>query len=135
MPRSTPEWIGKTDDAKVPSRVRQRVFDRFDGTCHITGQKIQPGDRWELEHRTALILGGEHRESNLAPALSEAHKKKTALEMALKSKIAKVRAKHTGVTLPTGTLKSQGFPRSEKAAKRAERPPLPRRPIFKRIER
>lgn len=97
MARTTEEWIAKHDDQKVPPRVRQRVFDRHDGVCHLTGRKIQPGEKWELEHVHALILGGQHRESNLAPALAEPHKRKTAMEMKVKAKIARTRKKHLGI--------------------------------------
>jgi hypothetical protein len=97
MPRSTSEWIGKTPDSKVPDRVRRRVFDRDNGICHLSGRKIAPGEAWELEHVKALILGGEHRESNLAPALIEPHKRKTAAEMKIKAKIADTRNKHLGI--------------------------------------
>ncbi|MBO9108789.1 HNH endonuclease [Agrobacterium sp. S2/73] len=104
MSRSTEEWVAKHDDQKVPPRVRQRVFDRHNGICHLTGRKIQPGERWELEHVHALILGGQHRESNLAPALAAAHKVKTAAEMKVKSKIARVRKKHIGIAKPKSSL-------------------------------
>lgn len=104
MARTVDEWVGKTDDAKVPPRVRQRVFDRHNGICHLTGRKIQPGEKWELEHVHALILGGQHRESNMAPALAAAHKVKTATEMKVKSKIARVRKKHIGIAKPKSSL-------------------------------
>lgn len=68
MSRELPEWIGKSDDQKVPPHVRARVFDRHHGICHISKRKIMAGEKWELEHVRALILGGSHRESNLAPA-------------------------------------------------------------------
>ena len=56
-----------------------------------------PGrDKWECDHVIALINGGEHRESNLAPALIEPHKQKTKADDALKKKIARTRAKHLG---------------------------------------
>ncbi len=98
MARSVPEWVGKNDDAKVPDRVRMRIFDREGGICHLTGAKIDPvRDAWDLDHKLALILGGEHRESNLFPALREPHRKKTAAEVAVKSKIARVRKKHLGI--------------------------------------
>lgn len=97
MTREVPEWIGKTDDSKVPPRVRLRVFEREGGICHITGQKIATGEAWQLDHRIPLILGGEHRESNLFPALVEPHKRKTATEMKIKSKIARIKAKHLGI--------------------------------------
>lgn len=97
MTRSVPEWIGKTDDAKIPPRVKLRIFEREGGICHLTGVKIQPGDEWDADHKIPLILGGEHRESNLFPALREAHRKKTKTEMAVKAKIAAVRKKHLGI--------------------------------------
>lgn len=97
MSRAVPEWIGKTPDSKVPARVRLRVFRKHNGTCHLTGRQIAAGEPWELEHIKALILGGEHRESNLAPALKDAHKRKTAMEMKVKAKIDSVAKKHLGI--------------------------------------
>lgn len=98
MSRSTPEWIAKHDDQKVPPRVRSRIFDRENGICHLTGAKIDPvRDAWDLDHRIPLILGGEHRERNLFPALKEPHRKKTAAEVKVKSKIARTRKKHLGI--------------------------------------
>lgn len=133
MARAVSEWIGKSDDAKVPPRVRLRIFNRANGICHISGRKIMPGELWELEHIKALILGGEHRESNLAPALVKPHKDKTAEEMAIKAKTDAVRKKHVGITRPAGKLQSPGFAQSEKSAKRSQRPSLPPRQLFKEI--
>lgn len=89
-----------------------------------------PGEAWDLDHKVALILGGQHRESNLFPALVAPHRRKTATEVAIKSKIAKVRQKHTGVIRPAGKIKSAGFVKSERAAKRQPKPSLPPRQIF-----
>jgi 5-methylcytosine-specific restriction endonuclease McrA len=98
MSRSVPEWIAKHDDQKVPDRVRARIFDREGGRCHITGEVIDPvRDEWDLDHRLALIAGGQHRESNLFPAKREPHRRKTAVEMKVKSKIARIRKKHLGI--------------------------------------
>lgn len=102
MTRSVEEWIGRTDDSKVPPRVRARIFERENGICHLTGRKIAPGDAWDLDHRVPLILGGQHREANLFPALRDAHRKKTAAEMAVKSKIARVKKRHLGIAKPNG---------------------------------
>lgn len=95
--RSTEEWIGSTPDAAIPKRVRLRVFERHDGICHLSGRKIMPGDAWDLDHITALINGGEHRESNLAPALRDKHREKTAADVAEKARTARIRAKHLGI--------------------------------------
>lgn len=103
--RTVDEWIGKTDDSRVPDRVRIRVLERYGNKCYLTGREIRPGDKWEIEHVVSLILGGQNRETNLAPALAAPHKLKTAVEMAVKSKIAKVKKKHFGL----GKSKAGGF--------------------------
>jgi len=113
MSRSVPEWIGKTPDAKVPPRVRLRIFEREEGKCWISGRKIRPGDLWDLDHKIALINGGEHRESNLFPALRDKHREKTREDVAEKSKTARVRAKHLGIRQPS-RLRGQGFPKAPK---------------------
>jgi 5-methylcytosine-specific restriction protein A len=95
--RSVEEWIGKTDDAAIPARVRMRVFLKHDGRCHITGRKITPGDYWECDHIVALCNGGEHRESNLAPALRDAHRQKTASDVKLRAKIDRIRKRNMGI--------------------------------------
>ncbi len=95
--RKTKEWIGATPDTPAPPRVRLRVFEAYEGKCGITGRKIQPGDVWELDHIKALTNGGENRESNLQPALKEAHKAKTARDVAQKSKDRRVRSKHLNI--------------------------------------
>lgn len=109
MTRAVEEWIGRTDDSRPPPRVRLRVFDAYGGRCYLSGRKIMPGDAWELEHIKALINGGENRERNLAPALKAPHKLKTADDLAEKSKVARIRAKHLGIIKPAGRIKSRGF--------------------------
>ena len=50
MARSTEEWVGKTDDAKIPDRVKLRIWLREQGRCHLTGRRILPSDKFEYEH-------------------------------------------------------------------------------------
>ena len=95
--RSVPEWIAKHDDEAIPKRVKLRVFERAGGICHISGRKITAADQWDCDHIVALCNGGEHRESNLAPALRDKHRAKTAEDVGVKSKTARVRAKHLGI--------------------------------------
>lgn len=97
MTRATKEWVGATDNAAIPPRVRVRVFERHGGVCHLSGRKILAGEPWDLDHVVALINGGPHCESNLAPALRDKHKLKTALDVAEKSRVYRKRAKHLGV--------------------------------------
>jgi 5-methylcytosine-specific restriction protein A len=114
--RTVPEWRGSTPDTPAPARVRLRVFEAHGGRCYLTGRKIMPGDAWELDHKVALINGGENVESNLAPALKAAHREKTNADVAEKAKVARVRMKHLGLW---GTSKrkipSRPFPKSREA--------------------
>lgn len=98
--RSVDEWIGSSPDAKIPDRVRLRVFEAHGGVCHLTGRKIRPGDQWDMDHVQALCNGGEHRESNLAPALRQAHREKTAEDVSQRAKDDRVRKKHLGIYRP-----------------------------------
>ena len=129
--RSLPEWIGATPDAKVPPRVRLRVFERAGGVCHISGRKIAPGDRWDLDHVVALVNGGENRESNLAPALRNKHKEKTKDDVKEKARIAAKAKKHVGVKKPKATIKSRGFETAAKAS-RIQKQPLAPRQLYQR---
>ena len=97
MTRSVPEWIGATPDSRIPDRVKLRVFERCGGVCHISGRKIQVGDKWDADHVVALINGGENRESNLAPALRSEHRKKTADDVKVKAVSYRKRKKHLGM--------------------------------------
>lgn len=94
--RAVPEWVAKHPDAKVPPRVKLRVFLDYEGRCWLSGRKIAPGEPWELEHKVALCNGGEHREGNLAPALRDKHREKTAEDLAEKSAVYRKAAKHNG---------------------------------------
>lgn len=101
MSRTPPEWIGKSDDAAIPPRVRVRVFDRHGGRCHLTGRRIRAGEAWDCDHVVALVNGGQHRESNLAPALKAPHRAKTAADVAEKASVYRKRTKHLGIKKPS----------------------------------
>lgn len=95
--RSVDEWIAPHPDAKIPPRVKLRIWEREQGRCYLSGRKIMPGDKFQYEHRVALINGGEHRESNIFLALDAPHKEKTARDVAEKAKVARIRSKHLGI--------------------------------------
>ena len=130
MPRAVKEWIAKNDDTKIPPRVRQRVYDRDNGICHLCDLPIKVGETWQADHVIALINGGEHRESNLAPAHAHCHLAKTGQDVATKKKVAAVRQKHIGIAKTTPKIQSAGFLRSPKAAKRQPKPSLPPKTLF-----
>lgn len=106
--RAVEEWIGKTPDSRPPQAVRDRIFIRHGGRCHISDRKIMPGDEWHAEHIKPLWEGGENRESNLAPALVEPHSEKTAIESSARAKADRVRRKLVTGTWPKSRVKIQG---------------------------
>ena len=97
MSRTVPEWIGKTDDAAIPARVKLRIYDSAKGRCVVC---TNTSDAYECDHVIPLILGGEHRESNLQLLCKPCHKLKTKLDVKLKAKVARVRKRHLGLKKP-----------------------------------
>lgn len=112
MARSVPEWVATHDDQAIPPRVRARVFERCGGRCHRCNRKIGPADTWSIEHLIALINGGQHREGNFGISCGWCKPVKDAEDVAIKSKGAKVRARHLGIKAPS-RLRSRGFPKAE----------------------
>jgi 5-methylcytosine-specific restriction protein A len=98
--RSVEKWVGSSPDAKIPPRVRARVFEAHGGICHISGRRIRAGEAWECDHVIALCNGGSHAESNLAPALSEPHRIKTKADVREKAKVARLKKRHLGIKKP-----------------------------------
>lgn len=97
MTRAVPEWIGKTDDAPVPPRVRLRVFERSGGRCAKCERRVMPGDPpWACDHVVAIINGGANRETNLQMLCDWCHKQKTRSDVALKSDTYATRMAHFG---------------------------------------
>ena len=108
MPRSVPEWVGKTDDTPAPPRVRLRVWDRCEGKCGQCGRKIRPGEGWTLEHLIAIINGGRNAEGNLGVTCNWCLPDKNAADVAIKANTAAIRTKHLGIR-PPSRLQSAGF--------------------------
>lgn len=97
MSRSVAEWVGKDDDARVPTKVRLRVFERFSGTCGICNVKIV-AKRWVCDHKVAIINGGPNCESNLWPIHETCDRKiKTPTDVGEKRVNNRVKAKHLGL--------------------------------------
>ena|SRR5215469_7727736 len=102
MSRSVPEWVGKTDDTPVPPRVKLRVLDSWSGRCARCLSTIVDGERWHCDHILALINGGENREHNLCPLHLHCHGDKTADDLRIKSRIARIRMKRLGLRKAKG---------------------------------
>jgi 5-methylcytosine-specific restriction protein A len=76
-----------------------RIFDAAHGICHICNSKIfvECGERWEVEHRKPLWLGGTDDFGNMSPAHIRCHRGKTVREHVTRLKGIRQRAKHLGI--------------------------------------
>lgn len=105
MSRPVPEWIGKPG-ADVPQRVRLRVFSAKGGRCWKCKRKIGPADKWTCEHMIAEINAAPgvnvNRESNLGVTCAWCLPEKNNADLAEKSKVAAIRAKHLGIKKASG---------------------------------
>lgn len=97
MSRSVEEWIGKNDDAKIPDRVKVRVYLRAKGICATCTLTTLSG---QYDHIIPLILGGEHRETNLQWLCVPCHAAKTKRDVKIKAKVARVQKHHLGIKKP-----------------------------------
>ncbi len=121
MPRSLPEWIGRTPDSIPPPRVKLRVFQKFNGRCQCgCGRRIRSGEAWQCDHTVALVNGGQNREANLQPLLTLHHGSKTTNDLAEKSKTYAMARKHVGLeeaaSRPMPCGKDSGFKKTMRGA-------------------
>ena len=91
MARENKEWFGARPGTQPPPRVKLRIVERAGFKCHdcfrCFNEKLKP----EFDHRPALILGGENRESQIFAVCPECHSQKTKRDVAAKSLTAKKR--------------------------------------------
>ena len=128
--RAPDEWIAKTPDSAPPPRVADRILRTWDGRCYLSTIEIAPGTPWETEHVIPLSLGGENRESNLRPALSIEHRKKSRAEAKARAKADRTRRAQNGTrVVPKAKIKSAGFPQSSKP--RMPKPQIAPRALYR----
>lgn len=111
--RALPEWIGRTDDTPPPPRVKVRLFDRAGKCCESCGRPIIGKLRAQFDHKTALINGGENRESNFQVLCHECHGEKTKQDVAIKSRVYRSKAKRVARS-PSRFPCSKGSPFKKK---------------------
>lgn len=75
---------------------RAAIFKAARGVCHICERRIQAGERWEVEHRIPLALGGADDDSNRRPAHEKCHAKKTRDDQSSIARAKRREARHTG---------------------------------------
>lgn len=106
--QTVPEWIAKNDNEAIPPRVKLRIFQKFNKRCAGCTLLIVGKLRPEYDHVSALINGGQHRESNIQLLCSACHKVKTRTDIAEKSDAYRKQLNAAGIRKPS-RLKGQGF--------------------------
>jgi 5-methylcytosine-specific restriction protein A len=101
MARTTPEWIGKTDNAMPPPSVTLRIWERAKGRCAKCERKLMAGERWDRDHITPLADGGKNVESNFQVLCEWCHGQKTAGENEQRAKVRTKTKKHLGIRKPS----------------------------------
>jgi 5-methylcytosine-specific restriction protein A len=76
---------------------RLKVFEAAGGVCHLCEQRIQVGQKWEVEHVRPLALGGADNDSNMRPAHVACHAIKTKADVASNAKAKRAKAKLYGI--------------------------------------
>jgi len=104
MSRSVDEWKAKHDDQDIPPRIKLRLFEAANGRCQQCTRKIGPGAPFDYDHIKPLILGGEHRETNLQVLCKPCHAVKTKADTGAKSKVADTAKKHLGLAKPKNPM-------------------------------
>ena len=79
-------YTAPTERGKLNRSKRVRVFLANDGKCWICGLRIKDGEKYEIDHRDALILGGADSDDNLAPAHIKCHRGKSDADLSARSK-------------------------------------------------
>ena len=111
--------VGTTKRRSMTPARRLRIFEANKGMCITCCQPIKAGDRWFIEHKRALELGGEDTDDNCAPAHYACKAEKDADDHHRAAKAKRAKQRHLNIrTAPAKPIQSAPFPKSEKASKR-----------------
>jgi 5-methylcytosine-specific restriction protein A len=76
---------------------RLRIFEEHGGICVICTLKIKVGERWIIEHKRALALGGADTDDNCGPAHETCRREKDKTDNAAWTKAKRMKARHLGI--------------------------------------
>ncbi|MFA1625213.1 HNH endonuclease signature motif containing protein [Rhizobium mongolense] len=126
--------------AEFTRKTKQDALKRSSLKCEASGPRygLQEGQRCncslslgvQYDHDVPDQLGGDNSLENCRAICVQCHKIKTRGDIQQIRKSDRQRDKSSGVIRPTGKIKSPGFPRTEKSAKRQAKQSLPPRRIF-----
>ena len=78
------------------------MAERNNWSCQSCGHPLSRQRRLNIDHKIALINGGENRENNLQPLCRNCHGDKTAADVREKSLIYRKRVRAAGLRKPKG---------------------------------
>jgi 5-methylcytosine-specific restriction endonuclease McrA len=116
-------------------KTKQEALKRSGLRCEASGPRygFEEGQRCnchlslgvQYDHAVPDALGGDNSLENCLAICVQCHKLKTKNDIRQIRKSDRQRDKAVGVIRPAGKIKSAPFPKTEKAARRSAKPPLP----------
>lgn len=113
-------------------KTKAAIILRADGKCEACKANLKPSEG-EVDHILPCELGGEPTIANGRLICRPCHKEKTATDIRAIRKSDRQRDKDNGAIKPKGAVPGRGFAQSDKAAKRAAKPPLAPRALFREV--
>lgn len=108
------ELIVPTKRRKMTQARAAAIFLREQGRCYLCSRKLRVGvDGYQIEHPTALSLGGSDDDADLRVVCTECHKPKTKLDAAAKAERDRTVTAtwvRPDAGRPASQLRSAGFP-------------------------
>lgn len=113
-------------------KTKAAIILRADGKCEACSATLKAGEG-DVDHVLPDALGGLPTVANGRWICKPCHKEKSADDIRRIRKADRQRDKATGAIKPAGKISSAPFAQSDKAAKRAARPSLPPRQLFREV--
>jgi len=98
--RSVDEWVGRTDDSRVPASVKRRLIRSQLGVCACCCLEFTDKRKPEVHHVESLESGGPNRESNLELWCSLCHGTETKRQTKVRAKVNRILDRRYGFKTP-----------------------------------
>lgn len=103
--------VGTTARKSMSPARRLRIWEAAKGVCIICEQPIDGvREKWIVEHRIALVLGGPDTDDNCGPAHETCRRDKDKLDVTAGAKAKRIKSRHIGIKKPSSfPKKPAGF--------------------------
>ena len=90
--------VGTTKRGPMSPMRRLRIWEAAKGICILCDTKIDGvREKWIVEHKRALVLGGADDDANCGPAHESCRRQKDKIDVAAGAKAKRMKAKHLGI--------------------------------------